>query len=171
MSKQLIIVRHGKSDHGTYGITDFERPLNVRGNENAPEMAARLKNREILPDLLVSSPAKRALSTAKHFAAGFGISAAAIQEEQAIYEADSSTLLNAINRFDNKYNRIFLFGHNPGLTDLLNYLTDANLYNLPTAGIAVIDFPSNDWTLVSQYTGNLLLFDFPKNQTPKNEGV
>lgn len=163
MAKQLIVVRHGKSDQGVYGMSDFDRTLNHRGNKNAHEMAERMIHKGIVPELVVSSPALRALSTAKHFADVLGLPHQRIQLEPTVYEANTTALVKVISRFDNDYSRIALFGHNPGLTELLNYLADAKIYNLPTAGVAVIDFPFDDWMMVSQHTGTLLLFDSPKN--------
>lgn len=163
MSKQLILVRHGKSDWAVNGMADFDRPLNHRGHKNAPEMAERLLKRRLLPQQLISSPAKRALSTAQHFAESWGQKKSEIQKQESIYEANPAALLRLINQMSNDYHRIALFGHNPGLTDLVNYLSDAHIYNIPTAGVVVIDFQLDDWAMVSQHTGDLFLFDFPKS--------
>lgn len=163
MAKQLIVVRHGKSDWATGGIADFDRPLNHRGHKNAPEMADRLRKKSLIPNLLVSSPANRALTTAKHFADVWEMPQQEIQQEIDIYEANTTALLKVVNRLSNAYDRIALFGHNPGLTDFINYLADAHIYNMPTAGLVVIDFPVDDWAELSQHTGNLFLFDAPKN--------
>jgi len=164
MAKQLIVVRHGKSDQGEYGMPDFDRTLNHRGNKNAHEMAERIIHKGIVPQQLVSSPALRAFSTAKHFADVLKVSYQDIQLEQSIYEANTTALLKVINQLNNEYDRIALFGHNPGLTELVNYLADAKIYNLPTAGVVVIDFPFDDWLLVSQHIGSLFFFDSPKGQ-------
>jgi phosphohistidine phosphatase len=163
MAKQLILVRHGKSDWATGGISDFDRPLNHRGHKNAPEMAERLSKKALVPQLIVSSPAKRALTTAKHFGDVWKMPQQDIQQESDIYEANPTALLHVVNRLNNSYERVALFGHNPGLTDFVNYLADAHIYNMPTAGLAVIDFPVDDWAEVSQHTGKLFLFDAPKN--------
>lgn len=166
MAKQLVLVRHGKSDWAASGVADFDRPLNHRGNKNAPEMAERMSKRDLIPELLVSSPAKRALTTAKHFAESWNIPKESILKEPSIYEANTNALLAVVNRLDRQYNRVALFGHNPGLTDFLNYLADAHIYNLPTASVVYIDFPFDDWSLVSHHTGSLWLFDYPKNTDP-----
>lgn len=163
MAKQLILVRHGKSDWAETGMQDFDRPLNHRGHKNAPEMAERLHKKQLVPELIVSSPAKRAITTARHFSDSWDIARKNIQEEPAIYEANITALLKVVNLLKNEYSRVALFGHNPGLTDFVNYLADAHIYNMPTAGIAVIDFPFDDWSLISQHTGSLWLFDYPKN--------
>ena len=161
MAKQLLLVRHGKSDWGNAGLTDFDRPLNKRGKENAPEMAERLINRGFKFDLMVSSPAKRAKSTAKYFAEAYQVDE--IQFEESIYESNSKTLLRVINGFDNAADTIVMFGHNPGFTDLANELSNADIYNIPTAGMVLISFPFNSWQMISKGTGELVFFDYPKN--------
>jgi len=162
MAKQLIIIRHGKSDWAENGISDFERPLNHRGHKNALEMAERIIKKNLVPQFIVSSPAKRALTTARHFADVWQIPRESIQQEISVYEANTMALLNVVNRLSNTYDQVALFGHNPGLTDFVNYLANAHIYNLPTAGTVVIDFPFDDWSMVSQHTGSLFLFDSPK---------
>ncbi|MET4082041.1 phosphohistidine phosphatase [Pedobacter sp. UYP30] len=160
--KQLLMVRHGKSDWGNVDLADFDRPLNSRGKKNASEMAARLLKQGFNFDLMVSSPAKRAKSTAKRFAKVFKYGD--ITYEPSIYEAGTSNLLLVVNKLDNQFQKVILFGHNPGFTDFANQLTNADIYNLPTAGIVVITFPFDNWKMVSMGTGELALFDYPKNE-------
>ena len=161
MAKQLLLVRHGKSDWGNLDLKDFDRPLNKRGKENAPEMAERLIDRGFKFDLIVSSPAKRAKTTAKYFAEAYQTDH--IQFEEAIYEANPRTLLKIINGFDDSADSIIMFGHNPGFTDLANELSDADIYNIPTAGMVLISFPFDSWKMVSKGTGAMVFFDYPKN--------
>ena len=162
MSKQLIIIRHAKSDWGSASLTDFNRPLNKRGNLNAPEMANRMVKKRIVPELIISSPAVRAITTAKYFANSWHIDIDNIQQEPAIYEANVKSLLNVINNIDNRFNIVALFGHNPGLTDLVNYF-DGHIYEMPTCSIVVIAFPFDSWAEISADTGKVVLFDYPKN--------
>lgn len=159
--KQLLLVRHGKSDWGTAAQTDFERPLNKRGKENAPEMADRLLKRGFKFDLMVSSPAKRALTTAKYFAEAYKTED--IQLEKSIYEANTTALLKVVNAFDEDADTVIMFGHNPGFTDFANELSDANIYNIPTAGMVLISFPFESWKMISRGTGEMVFFDYPKN--------
>ena len=161
--KQLLLVRHGKSDWANQHISDFERPLNPRGLRNAPEMARRILDRNEIPELIISSPALRAITTARHFAQVWNKPAEQISQEKAIYEANVKTLLHIVNKIDNKYQRVAIFGHNPGFTDLANYLSDADIYNIPTCGTVWIEFPFDDWQQVSHHTGSLLKFDYPKS--------
>ncbi len=162
--KQLLIVRHSKSDRNDPSLKDFDRPLNSRGEKNAPEMAQRLVIQELIPQQLVSSPALRALSTARHFAKVLKIDLDEIVKEPAIYEASANKLLSVINKLDNRWNFTAIFGHNPGLSEIAEQLTgNPELYNLPTTGMALIEFPVDEWKMVSSGTGKVLLYDFPKN--------
>lgn len=163
MAKRLLLIRHAKSDWGNPSIRDFDRPLNKRGNAAAPEMAQRMSNQNIYPDLIVSSPALRALTTAKYFAKAWKLAENDIITDKRIYEAGINQLLNVVNQFDNNYHTIALFGHNPGLTDFANYLSDLNCYNMPTCSIVILDFQVDNWNLVSGSTAEVLLFDYPKS--------
>lgn len=163
MAKQLLLIRHAKSDWNNAGLRDFDRPLNKRGNANAPEMAVRMLKQNIIPDLMVSSPALRAITTAKYFAKTWGIDSAKIQLEKTIYEANIKALLQVVNQLDNQANQVALFGHNPGLTDFANYLSNANIFNMPTCSIVMIAFSIENWNEVSADTGSLVFFDYPKS--------
>ncbi len=161
--KQLFLIRHGKSDWKNSDVlSDFDRPLNHRGNKDAPNMAKKILKRGVLPQLLVSSPAVRAISTAKHFADVWD-APLNIQTEASIYEAGIAELLHVVTNYNDDFDRIAMFGHNPGFTDFANYLCDEDIYNIPTAGIVIINFNTDQWEEVSYHTGTMLLFDFPKN--------
>jgi phosphohistidine phosphatase len=163
MAKQLLLIRHAKSDWGSASLTDFNRPLNRRGNTNAPEMAERMVKQRIVPQLIVSSPAVRALTTARYFAKTWHIQSEDIVEEKAIYEANIKTLLTVVNQLDDQFEQIALFGHNPGLTDLANYLSNGHIYNMPTCSVVIIEFPFESWKEISSDTGKIVLFDYPKS--------
>jgi len=163
MAKQLIIVRHAKSDWGDFNLKDFDRPLNARGHRNAPEMATRLVEKSIQPSLIVSSPALRAITTANYFASCWKMESEFIKTESSIYEAPFKNLLKVINGLSDQHDIVAMFGHNPGLTDLLNYLTDEHIANMPTCSVAMITFPFDEWKMVSSGTGSLQLFDYPKS--------
>jgi len=162
MAKNLLLVRHAKSDWGNIDLKDFDRPLNKRGKENAPEMAQRLLKRGFKFDLMVSSPAKRALTTAKYFAEAYQVDE--IQLEPSIYEANTNALLKVVNGLSDQAETVILFGHNGGLTDFANELCDGDIYNIPTAGMTLISFPFESWQMISRGTGDLVFFDFPKNK-------
>lgn len=163
MPKQLLIIRHAKSDWAQ-NVSDFNRPLNKRGKSNAPEMSKRLVRKNIYPNQLVSSPALRAITTAKYFADALGIKKSDIIKEPDIYDALTQTLLDVVNKLDNQSDFTALFGHNPGLTQLVNDLSASNIYNIPTCGMALIEFPFDKWEMISRGTGELIFFDYPKKE-------
>ncbi len=163
MAKTLLLIRHAKSDWGDLMLSDFERPLNHRGEINAPEMAKRLAKRELFPQQFISSPALRAITTAKYFAKELHINSADIIQEKDIYDALTNSLLEVVNNLDESSNFTALFGHNPGITGLVNYLSNQEISHLPTCGMALIKFPFDQWKMVSSGTGELVFFDFPKN--------
>jgi len=160
--KQLLLVRHATAAWNSAELEDFNRPLNQAGDAEAIKMAAQLVSRQITPELLVSSPALRAISTARYFADILNINRKKIQEETAIYEATVPDLLKIISRFDDNYTCVALFGHNPGVTNLLLKLTNEDIYDFPTCGMALIEFPFDSWNLVSGGTGELKFFEYPR---------
>ena len=162
MAKQLLIVRHAKSDWGNAGLKDFDRPLNKRGKANAPEMAERLVKAKIIPELIISSPALRALTTAKFFADTWQLPLNDIQQEPEIYEANVNTLLKIINGLPNQYQKIAMFGHNPGFSDLATYL-NGHVHEMPTCGVIILEFPFDDWAMLSEGTASVILYDYPKS--------
>jgi phosphohistidine phosphatase len=161
--KQLLLVRHGKAESPSAAIKDTDRALTRTGHQDAPEMANRFVEKGVIPEYLISSTANRALTTAKYFAKVWNIEQEKLRTEASIYEASIPALLKAVNLLDNQYERIALFGHNPGFTEFANYLSNADIYNIPPAGLVWIEFPFDDWALVSQATGTLLLFDYPRD--------
>lgn len=161
--KQILLVRHAKSDWADINLADVDRPLNNRGHKAAPEMAERLLKKHIIPQHIVSSPALRAYTTSKYFAKTFGIDKSEIQLQPDIYEASPDTLLRVINQQDNKFDFIALFGHNPGITTLAVGLCGCHIFNMPTCGMILIEFPFDDWKLISYGTGDQKLYDYPKS--------
>jgi phosphohistidine phosphatase len=163
MAKRLLLIRHAKSDWGNPSLRDFDRPLNKRGHANAPEMGQRLTKQQIFPDQVVSSPALRAFTTANYFAKEWGIKSGEIKTDQDIYEAGVRTLLGVVNQFDDQKEIIAMFGHNPGFTDFANYLSNLDIMNMPTCSVVMLEFPFDEWKMVSSGTAKVLLFDYPKS--------
>ena len=161
--KTLTLVRHAKSSWNHPGLTDFERPLNKRGKRDAPRMASRLATQQIRPQIIVSSPAVRALTTAEVIASALGYQPAEIIRDERIFHAYSNQLLDVIRSFDEHRQHIMLVGHNPGLTDLVDQLAHAGISNIPTCGIVVLSFSVDRWRDVNDGAGEMQLFDYPKN--------
>ncbi len=160
--KTLYIIRHAKSSWKDPGLTDFERPLNGRGKRNAPEMGRRLQVRGILPELLLASPAKRALATAIAIAEVVGYQPNQIQYNEALYHATVGQLYDVIQAQPNTVQHLAVFGHNPGFTDFANDLANAQIINVPTCGIVAVQVPVASWQQIQPGTGTMLWFDYPK---------
>jgi phosphohistidine phosphatase len=158
--KKLMVVRHAKSDWGDANLSDFDRPLNARVLNTAPEMAGRLLQKCIVPQYLISSPALRAKTTANIFADKLGL--AEPKYNNAIYEARYTDLLQVVNSLPDAYGYVAMFGHNPGLSDLIYHLT-GDLVNMPTCAVVVISFDTDSWKMVSGNTGSITYYDYPKN--------
>lgn len=161
--KTLYLIRHGKSSWDNPGLADFDRPLATRGKMDGPRMGAYLAEQSAKPDLLLSSPANRAYSTAKLIADAVGYEGSRIATDRKIYHADVYELRNIVKDIDDKYKTVMLFGHNPGFTEFVNFLTGLNISNLPTTGIACIDFHVDSWSEVRRHAGECRYMKFPKN--------
>ncbi len=160
--KTLTILRHAKSSWEFPELTDFERPLNKRGKNDAPAMGQRLAARAISPDLIVTSPAKRALKTAKVVAGAIGYPKKKLVTDERVYMADVDELMSVLHKIENNYKDVFLVGHNPGMTDLVNDLIDESIINLPTCGVVRAKFDIKTWKALKKGTGKLEFFDYPK---------
>lgn len=161
--KTLYLLRHAKSSWANPGQKDYDRPLNDRGLHDTPEMAERLRDRGVHVDLIVSSPAVRALSTATLMCEGLGIDPAAIVQDRQIYLAGSPKLMQIVSFLEERCDTAMLVAHNPALTDLANDLARAGIDNIPTCGLVAISLPVAHWAEVTPGVGKVLFFDFPKN--------
>jgi phosphohistidine phosphatase len=160
-TKQLFIVRHGKADH-EYDVDDIDRLLKERGIHDSHKMADRLKKKEILPEVFISSPAPRALHTGLIFARNLGYPVANMRLSDIIYDGGAHEILNFIKKMDNAFSSIIVFGHNPMSTDLANFFLKEKLDKLPTAGIAAITFESDSWENISAENVVKEEVDYPK---------
>ena len=162
--KILTLVRHAKSSWKDTSLTDRDRPLNKRGKRDAPEMGRRIAAAGIRPSLIVSSPATRAWTTAKVIANEIGYPREFLQRDNALYLGSVNGILDVIASQDVGFNSLMLVGHNPGFTDLANYLVPGLTNNVPTAGVISIQLDTDEWTLYDKPDTELLLYDFPKNR-------
>jgi phosphohistidine phosphatase len=161
-AKVLYLVRHAKSGWEHPGLADRERPLNRRGELDAPRMGRRMTEREARPELIVSSPAVRALTTAQTIAGELGFPPGDVVVDERIYGAGAAELLEVIREFDDRFGCAMLTGHNPDLTDLVYKLTRTDLLNVPTCGVVCVGFETETWSDVGGATARLLDFDYPK---------
>jgi phosphohistidine phosphatase len=162
VKKRLTLLRHAKSSWDDPALPDRERPLNPRGQHDAPMMGQRLRARGARPSLIITSPAVRALHTAQLVAREINYPLEFLQREADLYLADPEAILAVIARQDNSFNDILVCGHNPGLTELANLLTGENIDNIPTCGVAVIEADLPEWNDLGRQRGRLVNFDYPK---------
>ncbi len=160
--KRLYLIRHAKSSWDDPRLPDFERPLNDRGKRDAPRTGRRLAQAGHRPDLMLSSPAKRAFGTAKRVARALGFRKGDIARDTRLYHADESQLLQVVQAQPDEATSIMLFGHNPGLTEFATLLCRYPFGNVPTCGVVCIDFPVDRWKQVVYHQGELQFFDYPK---------
>ena len=161
--KTLILVRHAKSDWNVPGLSDIDRPLNERGKKDAPEMARRLRKKGIKIDAFVSSPAKRALRTARFFAEAYDVKKDDIVVEKVLYGALSSQFEQVIASMKDKNETIAIFSHNPGITEYANTLCNVHTDNIPTCGLFAVQADIEKWGDFSQAEKMFLFYDYPKN--------
>jgi len=156
-------MRHAKSlRDGTVPI-DFDRPLNERGIKDAPEMGKRILAQQLLPEIIISSMAMRALTTANLVADTISYPLQKIESNIEIYHADISDMMHVIRSIEDKFHSAMLIGHNPTFTGLVGFLTYQPIAHMPTASIVCIEFNITSWHQVSEGNGKIIWFDFPKN--------
>ncbi len=158
-TKKLYLVRHAKSSWKDFSIKDFDRPLNKRGKNDAPIMAKLIAKMGVSPDIILSSPAKRAKCTAEYFSEELGKK---LHFEESIYEASPSQLFALIKEVFKDHDKVMVVGHNPSLTALSNkLLCDQKIENIPTTGIIALDFEDDN---IENESAQLLFFEYPKKQ-------
>ncbi len=160
--KQIFFLRHAKSSWDDPSLADFDRPLNRRGLEAAAFIGELMAERGIRPEMIVTSPAKRALETALLVKESSGINSRLLVDEN-IYEASPITLRNAASRLPDDISNVLLVGHNPGLEGIIRYLT-GELEPMPTAALASITLSITSWQMVDAGTGSLDFVLRPKDE-------
>jgi phosphohistidine phosphatase len=161
--KRIHIIRHAKSSWAEEGMRDFDRPLNDRGERDAPIMAARLKARIGKIDLIAASPARRTTLTSDFFCDEFGYSKDQIKFIPTIYEAPLEALIKAVNDLPDSANEVLFIGHNNGVSYLVEHLTDESIA-MPTCAIASIELDVEQWSWVTRLSGRLVEYDYPKKE-------
>lgn len=161
--KRLTLVRHAKSSWSNPDLIDFERPLNKRGQRDAPLMGRYLAGKDLHFDLLLVSPAIRARMTAEALAEQLEIDPARLTVNKGIYQATVSELVELLRSIADIHKNVLLLGHNPAITDLANYLVDGRLENIPTCGIFSVELQVPSWRQLDRAAAKLLFYDFPKN--------
>ncbi|MBC8524092.1 MAG: histidine phosphatase family protein [Chlorobium phaeobacteroides] len=160
--KTLYLVRHAKSSWDNANISDFDRPLNKRGEKNAPFMAELMHEKQVHPDLMLSSPANRALTTAEIFCETLGYQTDAIEQRVEIYEGGLNHMLHIVRQIPDNCSVAMLFGHNPTLTTCANYISGQHLENIVTCGVVRLDMNNESWQETMIDSGELVWYEYPK---------
>lgn len=162
--KTLTLVRHAKSSWKRPELSDLERPLNKRGKRDAPSMGKRLAKRGARPDHIISSPAKRALATARIIVGELGREESEIEVDERFYHSSASELVDVISGFDNRWDQVMIFGHNPEMTEIVNRLSSEYVENVPTCGVVQLTFDVGGWEELAGPVRGRMAMDYPKNE-------
>lgn len=163
--KTLLLVRHAKSSWDSLTLSDFNRPLNERGKNDAPKMAKRLLKRNVKINAFISSPAKRAKKTAQYFIKEYGGKEEDIIFVSALYDESIKDFEATIKEINDKYDNVAIFSHNPGITAFANLLIDnANIANMPTCSVFAVKANVDKWKDFSKANKDFLFFDYPKKE-------
>ncbi len=160
--KKVYLIRHAKSSWKDFSLDDFERPLSKRGKSDAPLMGAKLHDKKVVPDTILSSPAVRAKTTAEIIAKKIGFEKEIVYKKD-IYKASATTLHQILTKIADKKSIVFLFGHNPSLNELAESYIHFN-ENIPTCAVVEIAFDCNSWEDISAENARLVSFDYPKKE-------
>lgn len=163
--RRLTLVRHAKSDWADRTLDDFDRPLNARGERDAPEMAKRLLAAGLVPTLMIASPARRALATAQAFADAFGYPRQRIRLPDEAYLASPGELLDVVRSHGGSARHVMLFGHNPGISGFAAWLTGNDAAgDVPTCAVTSLVVPLTYWKDLEFGTARRDFHDFPKSR-------
>ena len=162
--KTLFLIRHAKSSWDDTALPDRDRPLDDRGERNVAKMGKRLVKRNVKADLIMSSPAKRALATAEVIAKMLDYKRKDIVVNHRLYASQVDDLLDVIQELDHKLKRVMLVGHNPELTELAHYLS-SEITHMPTSAIAEFTFDTKSWSAIGKATPAHMTLDYPKKSS------
>jgi len=161
--KCLYLVRHAKSDWSDAELDDFDRLLNKRGGRDAPKMGKHLVKLSVLPDMIVTSPARRTRETANALAHAMNMPIAEIWEDGRIYAASVSALLEVIRGWDETWDSVMMAGHNPGIAELAVMLTGEPVGHVPTCSVMEIELDVTYWADILPECGTLRFRSSPKD--------
>ncbi len=163
--KTIYLVRHATAAERAQSTPDFARPLTEKGIKESKKVASALKKMDIKPQIIVSSPAKRAVQTAEIFAKIFRYAQADIILDQSIYDAtDGKLFLLSIQKLDDKKDNVFLFGHEPTISEFASSLLENFQESLPKTGVVGITFTVERWRAIKKNQGTINFIHFPKNK-------
>ena len=163
MQRTLVIIRHAKSSWDSLTQSDFDRPLNERGETDAPLMGKRLKDLNMRPDLIIASTAKRTKQTAKKIAEAIGYDKDDIQWEEKLYHCIPAVFEEVVYGINDKVKTVFIVAHNPGITQFVNQLSASfRIDNMPTCGAVGARMDIAEWNEFNKAKREVILFEYPK---------
>jgi phosphohistidine phosphatase len=161
--KHLTIIRHAKSSWDHPDLDDILRPLNERGKNALKIIGKYLLQKQIQPDLIISSPATRAIDTASGIGEIIWYDKKDISVEPVVYFGTSAAVISMLQGIENSIKDVFLFGHEPILSSLIFQLTKNHLEKFPTCSVCRISLKTDKWSSIK--TGNIEFFITPKQVT------
>lgn len=159
--RTLTLIRHAKSSWDDPTLRDFDRPLNARGFRDAGRMGEVFRDKLPPIELIVTSPALRARTTATMLAEALDYPMDRIASDERLYDAPLTTLREIVSNLDNRYGHVALVAHNPGLERLSGYL-GGDVDRMPTCAAVTLEFEVDDWQAVGARAGRLVAFEYPK---------
>jgi phosphohistidine phosphatase len=159
--KTLYLIRHAKSDWSDGSLSDFERGLKKRGHKDLDTISSYMSLQQLKPDLIISSLALRAQTTADQLGKKIGYEGR-IHYMEELYNSRPETIMNVLTLQDDSYETIFVVGHNPELTEFANFLVEDNFSKLPTLGVLAINLHIESWSEISEKCGEIDFFIQPK---------
>jgi len=162
--KILYLMRHAKSSWSYDELNDHQRPLNERGRDDAPLMGQALAERNITVDLLLTSSAVRAQSTAVLVAREIKYPHDQIQVDESVYRAEVKDLLRVVRDCPDTANSVLLVGHNNTITDFANLLSPSPINEMATSAIVCLHFRIENWAKIDRANAEFYFYDTPKNQ-------
>lgn len=162
--KRLTLVRHAKSDWSVAGQADWDRTLNARGLKDAPEMGRRLRERKLKPDVILTSPAVRAFTTATLLAKELGLPATRLHKDERLYHASPGVILEVIRELGGTSRHVMVVAHNPGLTEFSDQIaSDRRIDHMPTCAVVTAAVDVRQWTDLDWQCGREVELDYPRN--------
>ncbi len=164
MKRTLVLIRHAKSSWASPLQADFDRPLNERGNKDAPEMGRRLRKAGLIPDLVICSTAQRTRETATHITTATGYDINSVQWQDKLYHCAPAVFEELLYELPDSARVVYIIAHNPGITEYANSLTrDFYTADMPTCGVVATAAEVDKWEDFGQARKKVILFDYPKN--------
>ncbi len=159
--KKLYIIRHAKTINSHGNMKDFDRYLKPQGHDDAKTMAKLILENYPAPELIISSPAKRAQQTSNIFSEILNYDSQKIINDENIYYGGINELSNIFTNIDNSISIAMLIGHNPTVHEMINHFIDGHVYIFPPCSITGIEFDIENWKNIKPHQGKLFLYEKP----------